>query len=115
MSYYADRRYDAYVEKVRKANKEHICSACGLVINRKDLYCHVSWVFDGKAHSVKRCGACQKTHDHLKTVCSDQDRWPNERLACGEDYEAEWGDAPPDEIAILPFLTAEERSSLLKK
>lgn len=113
MSHYVDETYDAYVEKFRKARKSHACDACRLPIRPGDFYCSVHIVFDGEAETVKRCGACQATHEHLRKLGADRDMWPDERLACGLKYEDEWGDEPPDEVAALPMLSAEERGALL--
>ena len=113
MSHYVDECYDVYQETTRKARKEHDCDACKLPIRRGDYYCSVHIVFDGRARSVKRCGACQTTHIHLRKL-NPGEMWPNEKLACGLDYEEEWGNEPPDEIQALPLLSADERGQLLK-
>lgn len=119
MSYEAEGYYVAYREIVRRARKLHTCDACEQPIRPGDYYCAVSWVFDGGADGVKRCGSCQRTHEHLRNLCWYKDRgyhdhlWPDERLRCGREYEDEWGDAPPDEIAALPLLSAAERGALL--
>lgn len=112
--------YTVYCETVRKARKAHKCSACRVVIRPGDYYCNVALVHDKKAKSLKRCGACQLTHLHLRERCaakgysSNYERmWPDERLGCGLDYEEEWGEEPPDEIWRLPLLGPDERGALL--
>ena len=117
VSYSCEETYDVYRETVRKARKEHTCSACKETIRKGELYCSVFTVFDGVTDSLKRCGACQTTHKHLRAVIYDRDYdhdqlWPDERLNCGMSYEEEWGDCPAD-IAALAFVTSEERGKLL--
>lgn len=115
MSYYYEKTYDVYREQVRRARKRHKCDACNLPILPGHYYCSVTWVCDGTARGVKRCGSCQVTHKHLRELCrkySEGDRWPNERLSCGESYEEEWGDCP-DDIAALALMSVEGIGSLL--
>lgn len=114
MSYSYDECYEVHEESVRKARKEHVCCACKLPIRAGDYYASVFIVFDGRTQFYKRCGACQKTHLHLRELCKDRDMWPREDLSCGLDYEEEWETEPPDEIAALPLLSADERGALLK-
>lgn len=110
MSYAVDSTYDVYLEKLRRARKEHFCDACDTKILRGHRYCYVSIVWDGSARSVRRCLRCQTLHKHLRTL-GGYDVWPDEELNCGLDYEEEWGDLPP-EIAKLAFLTPEEIQAL---
>ncbi len=112
MSHLVDECYEVYRETVRKARKEHECSACRLPIRPGDYYCAVFIVFDHRSRFVRRCGACQTTHLHLREL-GDGDMWPDERLNCGLDYEDEWNDEPPEDIAALPLLSADERGALL--
>ena len=113
MSHCVDECYDVYQETVRRARKEHVCDACARTISPGHRYITVSVVYDGTARRYKRCGACQRTHEHLRTLCRDRDMWPDEELACGLAYEEEWECAPPDEIAALPLLSDEEVGKLL--
>ncbi len=114
MSYYYEATYDVYRERVRRARKRHECDACNLSILPGHYYCSVTWVFDGTANGVKRCGSCQVTHRHLRELCgrSEDARWPDERLSCGESYEEEWGECP-DDIAALAMMAVEETGRLL--
>ena len=114
MSYSYSDTYDVYQEDIRKARKEHECSACELPIRPGDYYCAVFVVFDGKSKQFKRCGACQTTHKHLRELCEPNEMWPKEDLSCGLDYEEEWDSEPPDDIAALAFMSADERGALLK-
>jgi hypothetical protein len=113
MSHYAEEVYTVYNETVRKARKTHACSACRSPILPGHYYASVFIVFDGDADTVKRCGSCQTTHLHLRKLGNEHGMWPNEKLNCGKSYDDEWGEDPPEEIASLPFLSADERGSLL--
>ena len=115
MSHYAEEKYDIYSETFRRARKEHKCDACKQKILPGHYYCALFTLFDGNTEHIKRCGACQLTHEHLRQLCyaADNDMWPDERLNCGLKYESEWGDEPPDEIAALPLLGREEVGKLL--
>lgn len=108
MSHHCDESYDVYDETLRKANKRHTCGACGEAIELGDYYHSVHLVFDGSAETVKRCARCQAIHAHLRTKGRGDSMWPDERLNCGEEYEAHWGEKPPDEVAALAFATREE-------
>jgi hypothetical protein len=113
VSYSFDEQYDVYDERVSKARKAHVCSACERSIDPGQLYVRVRWVYDGSADGVKRCGACQLTHEHLRGLGRDRDMWPDETLSCGLEYYEEWDADPPDGVAALPFLTAQDASDLL--
>ncbi|HEU4615550.1 MAG TPA: hypothetical protein VFS15_25825, partial [Kofleriaceae bacterium] len=65
-------------------------------------YWRIRVVFDRSAETIKRCERCQAIHLHLRTL-GDSDVWPDERLDCGEEYAAHWGEAPPEAIAALAF------------
>lgn len=113
MSYSFDETYVVYSERYHCARKAHECEACESAIRPGDFYCRV--VAIGKhsgATAYKRCGACQRTHEHLRTLAPGE-MWPDERLACGLNYAEEWHEEPPDAIAALPLLSADERGQLL--
>lgn len=116
MSHSCDDEYDVYKETPRRARKEHRCHACGAGIRPGHKYMVVATVYDGSATTIKRCGRCQRTHEHLRELCRslDYELWPDERLNCGLDYEDEWCEPPPAEIAALPMLTDDEASALLE-
>lgn len=117
MSYESDERYTVYEERLHTAHKQHTCDACGRPISPGDVYCSVFTLWSDGSDSLKRCGACQKTHEHLRELCKSIEylMWPDERLACGLDYAEEWGDDPPEEIAALAFASDEERGKLLTR
>lgn len=102
VSHYVDDSYSAYCESFRKARKAHKCDACKCDIPCGGHYCYISYVWDGSAYSVKRCLACQATHEHLRKLGRAKGMWPDEKLNCGIAYEEEWGELPP-EIAALAF------------
>ncbi len=108
MSYYADEHYAVYHEVRVFASKQHDCDAvlCSEPIRKGDPYWRISIVYDGRAETVKRCVRCQAIHLHLRDL--GDDTWPDERLACGQDYAEEWGGPPPAEIAALAFWKAGE-------
>lgn len=103
MSHYSDELYAVYGEACVTANKSHACDACGIAIPKGGRYYRVRWVYDGSAGGVKRCLACQCTHEHLRELCEPGEQWPNETLSCGLDYSDEWDSEPPPEIAALAF------------
>lgn len=113
MSVYADERYQVYQEHERRARKQHVCDACGDPILPRHRYFKISWVFDGRADSVKRCLGCQAVHLHLRKLGQKDDMWPSETLSCGEEYTEHWGKPPPEHIARLAFLSPEEKQALV--
>ena len=100
---------EVYVEREPTARKEYKCGACGEAIRVGDSYSYTFIVFEGEASNVRRCARCQKIHLHLRDKCRDlrrrtgDDKWPADRLDCGEDYEENWGEEPPEDIAALAF------------
>jgi hypothetical protein len=108
MSHYAEETYAVYDERARTAAKEHRCDACCETILPGHRYYVIGMVWDGEARSYKRCLRCQRIHVHLRALGYDNELWPDERLDCGETYEAHWGVEPPPEIAALAFATPAE-------
>ncbi|TFG38795.1 MAG: hypothetical protein E4H44_03290 [Candidatus Aminicenantes bacterium] len=102
MSHSVDETYVIYDETWRKARKQHRCDACNEPISVGHQYARVFILFDGEKSNRKRCARCQRIHEHLRTVDKYGDTWPDENLACGQSYEDEWGECPP-EIAALAF------------
>lgn len=96
--------YQAYVEEEVLAAETHPCSACGEKIAYGMPYTLVVIVSDeDDPETLRRCQRCQKIHLHLREVCRDREMWPDERLACGQEYKEHWGTEPPPEIAALAF------------
>jgi hypothetical protein len=107
---------DVHEQRIRRARKEHRCCACKRAIEPGSMYCNEVYVWDGTLETNKRCGACQKTYEHLSDLCrqSEDHISPRPDLGCGLRYQGEWGDLP-DEIAALAFMTDAEASALLEK
>jgi hypothetical protein len=115
MSESCDDYCTVYEHRIRRARKEHRCSACRLPIRAGDYYAYVFTVFRETVRSYKRCGACEKTWQHLHSLCLGNgygDLYPHEDLGCGKGYEEEWGDLP-DEVSALAFMSDAERGRLL--
>lgn len=105
---------DIYEERFRTARKEHRCTACKRAILPGHRYCAVFTLYDGSTVTYKRCGSCQRLHEHLVELCrlAGDDMWPRDDLGCGLRYQDEWGPVPP-EIAALAFMSDDEASALL--
>lgn len=112
MSHSVSDCYDFYDETIRRARREHQCSACAEPIPVGAYYCDLRLMWEGAIKRYKRCGRCQALHTHLRDKGSFHDMWPNERLDCGQDYVDEWGPLP-EEIAELAFVEHEEIGRLL--
>lgn len=107
MSYSVDDTYTVYSETLPKGVKPRKCDACNELIPVGHRYAHIFWVFEKSAESVVRCLRCQEIHKHLRHL-AEGETWPDERLACGEDYEDEWGVPPPEDVAALAFTLPDE-------
>ena len=107
MSHAIDECYSVYNERSVRARTPKPCMACKETIRPGTHYTRVNIVFNGSAETVVRCWRCQRLHEHLRGLGKDQDRWPAERLDCGDSYEVEWGPVP-EEIGALAFADANE-------
>jgi NAD-dependent SIR2 family protein deacetylase len=104
MSHEVEDYYKAYVEERVLAAETCRCSACGERIPYGMPYTLVVIVdAENEEEMLRRCERCQKIHKHLREVAAESEMWPDERLACGEDYKEHWGHEPPPEIAALAF------------
>lgn len=103
-----------YRDKLVRARAEHQCTACSRLILPGHTYSLTTLKCDGEIHRHKRCGACELIYRHLVKIGAGDMR-PMENLDCGLDYEEEWGDEPPDEVAALAFMTDEEAGRALAK
>lgn len=106
---------------VHKARQAARCSACRADILPGHYYRRIFLVYEGEAETIRRCGSCDLTWQHLYKLCQEHNNdhrnrgdnlYPDESLDCGLKYEEEWGDLP-DEIAALPLMSAAERGALL--
>lgn len=48
-----------YWDKEVKARKEHECSECGEIINKKEIYKKITVLFEGTFETYKVCRPCQ--------------------------------------------------------
>lgn len=102
---------EVYAESERVARKPTKCSACGMPIRQGDTYSYTFILYDGESSQIRRCARCQLIHKHLRARCEaaaaadpgEPERYPDEFLACGDDYRNLWGEDPPEEIAALAF------------
>lgn len=101
-----------WVRDVRRARREHTCSACHRTIARGHAYAITRSLFEGRWDQFKHCGRCDRIYLALVDRL-DYDVWVDPRLACGTEWrDAFYGDPPPD-IAALAFVTEAEASALL--
>lgn len=101
--------------QIRRARKDHFCSACGETIHRGDLYSYTFGVFDGATEQVKRCARCELIFRHLDSL-TGPDEAVDRELNCGHTYEYRHGEPPPEDIAALAFaLRIEAQAQLLKQ
>jgi len=103
MSHTVEEQYTIYDERRVRARIRHECDACDLPIEPGHAYMRIGILFDGEWETVKRCLRCQAIHEHLRELGAFFETWPAERLDCGEEYRAHWGNEPPPEIAALAF------------
>ena len=101
----ADDGPSACHETWRTARKEHDCYACGEVIRRGDRYHFTSGIWDGYPGSFKHCARCWKMFQWI-LGWSDAEAVRYD-LGCGEVAEN-----PPDDVAALAFMTADEAQVL---
>lgn len=106
--------FQAYRSEVRKARKDHNCSACRRTILKDTYYMYVSYIFDGEAADLKRCGSCEALYEHLVKM-GDGETCPAQLLDCGESYQDHWDEDPPEEIVALAFLSDDQAGQLLEK
>jgi len=114
MSHMFDEVYAVYDEIPRRARTTHRCNACRRRIERGDVYMSVHCCDGDGWETIRRCGACQLTHEHLRAL-DPGEMWPDERLSCGLDYVAEWEEQPPEDVAALPLLSDREAGQLLSE
>ncbi len=100
-------------QEVRRARKEHRCSACRETIRRGDLYERDFAVWGGSANVVKRCMRCEALYQELcKLHVNSDDLGVDWELRCGHTFEDVFQRPPPPELAALAFMTKDEAQSL---
>ena len=97
---------DAASDRWRKARKPHRCCACGETIRPGDHYHFTSGVWDGYPDSFKHCARCYRIWEKVLDRADHGDAVRYD-LGCDE----EWRD-PPDDVAALAFMTADEAQAL---
>ena len=101
-----------------KARKEHKCHACNERIAPGETYQCDSFLFEGEWNTVKRCARCELMYRHLDGRMREERDWDtycDSELKCGHEYEEEWGEPPPEDVAALAFMTPEEAQAQLGK
>lgn len=100
-----------------RARKPFACTACEGTIAKGDFYGYFQWISaeDFCMHWSRRCARCEIIYRHLLKRCEADKRWlvPADNLDCGAEYEEEWGESPPPEIAALAFVTPDEAQELV--
>lgn len=111
MSLPIDFTYADYTETLRCSAEERKCDACKEPIIAGHCYYDIDitvteaddWGDGLEEERLTRCVRCQRIHEHLRTLAPFE-MWPDECLACGEEYTEHWGKEPPPEIAELAFV-----------
>lgn len=113
MGYYGDGPCEEYEHSMVPLKRAVVCSVtdCGAVIPAGSRASYTMSVFEGIRDAVWRCHRCERIYLHLQERCSAENAtsWRyralcvDDRLDCGIDYEEEWGEEPPPEIAALAF------------
>src|ERR1700761_8053528 len=95
-------------EDVRRARKDHKCSACNETIRRGDLYSYTFSLFDGDTEEIKRCARCEVMYRALLKLHTGSDVTVAPCLDCGHDFQEVFRKEPPPDLARLAFLTPSE-------
>ena len=107
MSQYGDGDYcPVWEETSPKARRPHKCHACGETIPVGTVYSRTFYVFDGDAHTTKRCPRCQLIYEHLSARIrseGDVEEFCDAELKCGHEYTERWREEPSAALAALAF------------
>lgn len=106
---------DVYEERVQRARKKHRCCACREHIVPGERY-QVTFVVDSEgAGTYKHCLRCAEMLDILVRMHRERDtgEMPELMLMCGHDWEEVFGEAPPEAVQRLAFMTKEEMQAEL--
>lgn len=106
---------ESYTE--RRARKVHECSCCDEPIRVGDVYVTIFVVYDGDPRTYKHCLRCHavfqaaaKRHQDLHT--GESVRFD---LGCGHDWRETFDEDPPETVAKLAFMTADELQAELRQ
>lgn len=102
-------RPEFYSETIRRARKEHECSACGDVIPRGHIYSYTIGKWYGDVQTTKRCLRCDQIFEFLMELSDDP---VDCALGCGHSYEDIFDDHPPDWILGVVLAPPEELQAL---
>lgn len=81
-------------ERIRKANKEHVCEECDQVIRPGELYEYATWCFDGSWGDFKTCLVCATVRkDHARYGYIYGDLWESLAECYGSEVvNGDWDD-----------------------
>ena len=104
------------------ARAEYPCACCSATIRPGDLHYSASWLWCGSYESFRRCARCHLLFLDLRALhkkhdIRDEDGSPmgvDPELNCGHSFEKVFGREPPEELARLAFLTADEVQAMLR-
>lgn len=95
-----------------KARKQHDCCACELPIRVGDIYERIAFKWEGQVECLKRCLRCSAIASALHEKQRHSDSFDHEGIAyaldCGHEWEENFGEPPPPEIARLAFMLPDE-------
>ena len=94
----------------RKARKEHRCYSCRRAILPGHRYHRSAQVYDGKVDGFAHCPRCWAIVEALFKAGAETVQWD---LACGTPWPETFGADPPDDVAALAFITADEAQKTL--
>lgn len=94
-----------------KARKAHRCCVCTETIRVGDRYHYLAGRFEGDWMTWKHCARCWMMFEAL---CRYTDEVLFE-LNCGEEWESLTGEPPPDDVAELAFLSANDAQKRVRE
>lgn len=100
-------------EKWVTARKLHRCSACGEAITPGYRYHYLTGRFEGEWVTWKHCARCWMMLEILSYYSDGQTIQLD--LDCGEDWESLTGEPPPDDVAELAFLSANDAQERVRE
>lgn len=93
-----------WTEAIRRARKPHPCDVCAETIRPGERYHFSSGCWDGNWNAYRHCLRCWRMFEIVNRRAEGE---ADLLLDCGEVW-----DDPPDEVAALAFLTANEIQAL---
>jgi hypothetical protein len=110
MSCEIDGGNDVETESHHRARQEHTCCACRETIRKGDRYRKTFVVFEGDAYTYKHCLRCATMFDAIwrRMRAEDWGEAVDWELNCGHTWQENFAEDPPEHIARLAFMTADE-------